>query len=295
MRNESFHTPVLLKEVLDYLKVQEGEKYIDATLGGGGHSVAILKQGGIVLGIDRDPDALDFVADNNQSAVSNQQLTIVQGNFASIDDIACEHGFDKVAGIIYDLGMSSYQLEESGRGFSFQKDEELDMRMNPALKVTAKDLINGLTKNELIKLFKTYGEEKYSKRFASAVIRFRNVEPIKTAEQLAGIIEEAALEKRGRIHPATRVFQALRIAVNDELNNLHSALPRALELLKTGGRLVVISFHSLEDGIVEDFMLEAQHAERGRFLTESPVQPKKGEVEKNPRASSAKLRALEKI
>ncbi len=289
-----FHTPVLLKETIDYLKVREGEKYIDATLGGGGHAAEILERGGLVLGIDRDPDALNYVRNISQSAINNEQLAIRHANFADIDKVAKEGGFKKSAGVLFDLGMSSYQLEKSGRGFSFQKDEELDMRMNPDLKVTAKDLVNGLTKNELIKLFKTYGEEQYSKRFAAAVVRARKVAPINSAERLAETIAEAA-PKRGKIHPATRVFQALRIAVNDELNNLNASLPRALDLLRKGGRLVVISFHSLEDKIADQFMAKNARAGKAAYLTGEAVRPTAAEVKQNPRASSAKLRAMEKI
>ncbi len=167
------------------------------------------------------------------------------------------------------------------------------MRMNPDLEVTAQDLINGLTKNELIKLFTTYGEEKYSKRFASAVVRARKVARIKKAERLAEVITKA-VPQRGRIHPATRVFQALRIAVNDELNNLHSSLPRALELLKAGGRLVTITFHSLEDNIVIKFIEKCEQQGEMKNLTPQPVRPSGREIEKNRKASSAKLRAGKK-
>ncbi len=289
-----FHTPVLLAEALAYLDIKEGEKYIDATLGGGGHAKEILARGGIVLGIDCDPEAIDYVRENYQVALKSEQLKIKRGNFLRIKELAAETGFGSVSGVLYDLGMSSYQLDRSGRGFSFKSSEELDMRMDPDLDVTAQDLVNGLTKNELVKLFRVYGEEQFAGRYASAIVRASRVERIKTAVQLAEIIEGVA-PWRGRIHPATRVFQALRIAVNDELNNLRSSLPRALEILKSEGRLVVITFHSLEDKIVHQFMDSISDSEGVAYLTPKGIEPGREEIVENPRASSAKLRALKKL
>lgn len=293
---DKFHIPVLLKEAIEYLNVEYGGRYIDATVGGGGHTAEILKRGGRVLGIDRDPDALEYVRSKFNVEVESGQLILKRGNFAKIDALADEggFGFGSVSGVLYDLGMSSYQLEHSGRGFSFKKDEPLDMRMNPNLKVTAQDLVNGLSKNELIKLFTTYGEERFARRYAGAIVRARKAKRIETTGELANLIEKQA-PSRGRIHPATRVFQALRIAVNDELNSLQSSLPRALEILGQDGRLVVITFHSLEDSIVDQFMSNSEGDGVAKCLTPAAIAPSEGEVEENPRASSAKLRVLKKL
>jgi len=283
-----FHQPVLLKEVLEYLDVQPGKKYVDATVGGGGHTAAILRRGGVVLGIDTDPEAVRFARKRLAA-----EFSIVRGNFKDIEKIAKENGFYPVAGVLYDLGLSSYQLEHSGRGFSFLKDEPLDMRADPDLGITAADLVNGLSRDELSRLFQKYGEEKYARRIADAVVRARRVAPFKTSKQLANLVQKV-VRRRGRIHPATKVFQALRIAVNDELENLKSSLPRAFGLLKQNGRLVVISFHSLEDRIVKNFMKEVERSGQGKILTKKPITPSKEELERNPRARSAKLRAIVK-
>lgn len=306
-----FHTPVLLKEVVEFLKVRKGEKYIDATVGGGGHTEAILKAGGEVLGIDCDPEAVAFSRKHLALAcpVPTERerpsgppdvfrWKIVQGNFADLKEIAQENGFVSVAGILFDLGVSSYQLKTAERGFSFQADMPLDMRMNPDLKVTAADLINGLTKGELYELFTKYSEEKLAWPIAAAVARARAVRPVDRCDQLARIVE-AVYKKhyraRSRIHPATKVFQALRIAVNDELNSLKEVLPQAVELLQPGGRLTVISFHGLEDGIVKRFFKEKEKEGILKILTKKPARPTDKEIEENPRARSGKLRAGEKI
>ncbi len=315
----NFHTPVLLNEVIDYLNVREGKKYIDATVGGGGHAVEIAKRGGVLLGIDYDPEAVAAATEKvrglNQSpnrlpaqAGLVAQSLLVQGNFKDIDKIAQKHGFEKVDGILFDLGMSSWQIEKSGRGFSFQKDELLDMRVDPALKVSAADLINGLTTKELYELFTKFGEEKFSRRIANTISRARRIKRIERTNELANLIEKVyshsfAQNSRkfaNRIHPATRVFQSLRIAVNDELTNLRDALPKAVNLLEPGGRLVVISFHSLEDRIVKNFIRmytneDELDANKLKILTKKPVRPTAEEIEKNPRARAAKMRAAERL
>lgn len=298
-----FHTPVLLKEVIEYLKVREGKKYIDATVGGGGHAVEIVKRGGILLGIDCEPEAI--AAAKSLIRYSTNSL-LVRGNFRVIDKIAHQYNFDKVAGVLFDLGMSSWQIEKSGKGFSFQKDEPLDMRMDPTLRVTAVDLINGLTAKEFYELFSKFGEEKFSLRIADSIVKCRRVARIETTKQLSDLICACYAERppfvrqwrttggRRGIHPATRVFQALRIAVNDELNNLQKALPKAVNLLEPSGRLVVISFHSLEDRIVkQEFKRLADVGQIG-ILTNKLVRPTVEEIKKNPRARAAKLRAAER-
>lgn len=299
-----FHEPVLLTEAIENLNIKKGEKYIDATLGGGGHSKQILDLGGKVLGIDCDPEAIKAARKYLSSACPpppiRRGLTtswqLARGNFGHLKRIAEKYKFTPVAGVFFDLGVSSYQLEKSSRGFSFNREGPLDMRMDPDLTVTAADLVNGLTKGELNELFYRLGEEYDSRRIAEAVCYARRIAPITTCSQLAKIISEIKSKKaKGRrIHPATKCFLALRIAVNDEFNNLKKGLSQALEILKPQGRLAVISFHSGEDRIVKQFL--KQEAEKGslEIITKKPVVPSAREVKENPRSRSAKLRVAEK-
>ncbi|MCL5970601.1 MAG: 16S rRNA (cytosine(1402)-N(4))-methyltransferase RsmH [Patescibacteria group bacterium] len=295
---DSFHKSVLLKEVLDSLNVKKGKKYIDATLGGGGHTVGILKRGGEVLGIDVDQEAIDYVRENIKYQISNikygEDLIITKGNFKDIDEIARLNNFTEVSGIVFDLGVSSYQLQTAQRGFSFQKEGPLDMRMDKDLGVKALDLVNVLTKGELYELFTKLGEERFSRSISNNIVRARGIRPITTTYELAKIVEEVYPPGFKKINPATKVFQALRIAINDELNNLKQALPSATRILEKGGRLVVISFHSLEDRIVKNYFNELEEKKAGVNITKKPVTPTTFEVEKNPRARSAKLRVFEK-
>lgn len=289
--------PALLKETVDFLEVKGGKKYIDATLGGGGHSEAILRRQGELLAIDRDPEAIEFASQRLKKACPTSPFRVVQGNFADLGKIARENGFKKVDGVLFDLGVSSHQFEEASRGFSFNREGPLDMRMDPTLSLTARDLVNVLNEGELYELFSKLGEEKYSRRFARAICGARRVKKIETCDELAQIILKSAPPrgKFGRTHPATRVFQALRIAVNDEINSLKEALPQATDLLNFQGRLVVLSFHSLEDGIVKRFFLDKEKMGVLKIITGKPVEPTKEEVEVNPRARSAKLRVAEKL
>jgi len=286
------HKPVLLKEALEFLKVEKGKRFIDATVGEGGHAVAIAQRGGIVLGIDQDPEIL-----KQAKELLGDKTVLVQGNFREIERIARENRFTEVDGILLDLGISSWHLKESGRGFSFQKDEPLDMRADPNLTVTAADLLNGLNKDELKELFQKYGEEERAPQLAAAVVRARSLKPFRTTADLVGVAEKVGRTKdvrRDRIHPATKIFQALRIAVNDEVENLRSVLPRAFEVLGAGGRLVVVSFHSLEDREVKRFFQQMEEQGRGVVLTEKPQTPASAELAKNPQSRSAKLRAIER-
>lgn len=290
------HIPVLVDQVVKVLEPGPEKKYIDTTVGGGGHTEAIIKKGGRVLGIDMDPKALEMARKRLASACPPGAFTLAHGNFANLAEIAKKEGFEPVSGILFDLGVSTYQLEDPSRGFSFGAEAPLDMRMDPNLKVTAKDLINVLNEGELYELFTKLGEEHYSRPIARAICRARRIKPIETCNQLAQIILRARPKhgKYDRTHPATRVFQALRIAVNDELNNLRVALPQAVDLLEPGGRLVVLSFHSLEDRIVKNFFKEGAEKRTLKILTKKPIRPTREEIEKNPRARSGKLRAAEK-
>lgn len=298
----NFHKPVLLKEVIEFLRIKSGKKYIDATLGGGGHGVEILKKGGVLLGIDVDKEALEFVKrrwkmEAGRWNITEGNLVLARGNFREIDQLAHLQGFDRVSGIIFDLGVSSHQLDSGTRGFSFNEDAPLDMRMDQSGKsgqVTAADLINGLNKGELYELFSQLGEEKRAFAIVSAVLRARSLKKIETTKELADLVAKVYGRGYFNIHPATKVFQALRIAVNSELESLRIALPKAVALLETKGRLAVISFHSLEDRIVKENFKEFEEEGLGKILTKKPVEPSFREIEMNRRARSAKLRVFEK-
>src|ERR1035437_10092242 len=262
-----FHESVLLKETVAGLRVEKNKKYIDATLGGGGHTKEILELGGIVLGIDVDQDAIANIENKKP-----ENLTVARGNFREIDKIARLNNFDKVAGIIFDLGVSSHQIDSPDRGFSFQSEGPLDMRMDQELGVRALDLIKILTKGELNEIFIKFGEETRSWAISDAIVRARSVRSIETTEDLAKVIEDG-LKKKGlfmgnnRAGQSKKVFQALRIVVNDELNVIEEALPKALELLEKNGRLCAISFHSLEDRIVKKKFLEFEEKRMGKIIT----------------------------
>ncbi|MBI2442573.1 MAG: 16S rRNA (cytosine(1402)-N(4))-methyltransferase RsmH [Candidatus Levybacteria bacterium] len=287
-----FHVSVMLSEAVDALHVEKGKKYIDATLGGGGHAIEIVKRGGIVLGIDVDLDAINYVEEKIKNQIANSKnATLVRGNFLQITEIARENGFEEVSGILFDLGVSSYQFDKAERGFSFQREGPLDMRMDQSLSVKAADLINGLTKAELTKLFDKYGEERFAKKIAGAIVKARLEQPIHKTTELSGIIERTT-GIREKIHPATRVFQALRIAVNDEIHVLEDALGQSVRLLEDAGRIVVISFHSLEDRVVKRAFLEFEDQGLGSMVTRKPILPSEHELRENPRARSAKLRVF---
>ncbi len=294
-----YHVSVLLQETIEGLDVGLGKKYIDATLGGGGHTGEIIRKGGNVLGIDQDEDALEYVANKFRVQSSEfrieEKLVLARGNFAKIDAIAKEHGFTQVDGVLFDLGISSHHVDSHERGFSFLRNAPLDMRMDTSLAVTAGDLINGLTKSELQELFVKYGEETHAKKVAEAIVFARESKKIETTGELAAIVKRGYPPGFYKIHPATKVFQALRIAVNDELNSIKEALPKAFGLLKSGGRIAVISFHSLEDRIVKQTFQQLLVEGKGRLITEKPIVPSEKEVEANRRSRSAKLRIIEKI
>jgi len=302
------HIPVLLKETIEALAVQPGGRYIDCTVGGGGHAESVLKKsspGGQLLGIDADPNALQRAG----SILANygNSVLLVNDNFANLKAICIKYDFYPVHGILFDLGLSSMQLEDGGRGFSFQQKAPLDMRFSRHQDTTAADIVNSYTAEELDHIIREYGEEKFSRQIARSIVQKR---PVNTTLHLAQIVERVYRGKRGKIHPATRTFQALRIVVNKELKNLNSALEQAVTLLGFRGRLVVISYHSLEDRIVKQFMRrEASdcicppempsctcgHKARLRPINKRVITPSPIEKERNPRSRSAKLRAAERV
>ncbi|MDO8498809.1 MAG: 16S rRNA (cytosine(1402)-N(4))-methyltransferase RsmH [bacterium] len=300
---DQYHIPVMLKEVFEYLNVRKGSWYIDCTLGGGGHTEEILKRGGNVLGIDQDPEAISKVAKKYNLQVTNKEdhlqvvsenLILYQDNFTHLKEIVGMFSKTEIYGIFFDLGVSSHQFDETNRGFSFSKEAPLDMRMSPEMKVTAADLVNGLHEKEMAELFLKYGEEPFAKAIAKKIVEERERKKITTTNQLSQIISSVKYRTHNSIHPATLVFQALRIAVNDELNNLREALPQAVEVLRPGGRLIAVSFHSLEDRIVKNFFKYEQQKSSITILTHKPLVPTEEEINQNPRARSSKLRAAEK-
>jgi 16S rRNA (cytosine1402-N4)-methyltransferase len=288
-----FHTPVLVDKVIEFLNIKEGDWYVDCNLGGGGHTREILSRGGRVLGIDWDQDAIDQVSQGFEKEIEKNLLIVKRENFTQIKELVDEVLKHQVEGVLFDLGVSSHQFDQRERGFSFQREAPLDMRMDQTLSVRAMDLVNGLNEGELVELFRKLGEEVFSKRIAHRIVEQRSQSKIETTEQLANLIK-SVVPHSGKIHPATKVFQALRIAVNDELNNLKDALPSALDVLDEGGRMVVISFQSLEDRIVKNFFKEREELGEIKILTEKPLIPSEDEIYQNPRARSAKLRVAQK-
>lgn len=288
----NYHTPVLLNEVLEQLQVRKGARYIDCTLGDGGHTIEILKRGGLVLGIDVSASSLERA--QTRLVSFGDKFLGVQGNFRHLEKIATEHNFTDVSGVIFDLGFSSSQLDEE-IGLSFMQDSPLDMRMDSSLGVTASDLINALSERELARLFFEYSGERLAKPFAKAIVARRHLKRFQTTKELSDLLVDVATSgyERGRIHPATRVFQALRIAVNDELVNLEKALPQAARRLLPGGRMIVITFHSLEDRLVKEFGRGVQP--RMKNVLGKPLTPSTKETTENVRARSAKMRVFEQI
>ena len=290
------HVPVLLKEAIDFLAVKRGGVYLDATVGLGGHSCEIAKRLGApghLIGFDKDPAALEVARKrlgSTASAVEWPTVTLLHGSFA---ELVNDQGPATLDGVLADLGVSSLQLGNPERGFSFQAEGPLDMRMNPMSGETAEQVVNHIDERELADVIYEFGEERRSRRIARAIVRSR---PISTTKQLVDVISAAARSmKHERIHPATRTFQALRIFVNRELDDLKALLEAAPQVLKPGGRLVVISFHSLEDRIVKDAFREGAKQGWYRLLTKKPATASEDEIERNPRSRSAKMRAAERL
>jgi 16S rRNA (cytosine1402-N4)-methyltransferase len=298
----------MLEEVLHTMAVQPGGRYVDCTVGSGGHAEAVLEAaspGGLLLGIDADPSALRLA--HARLARFGDAVLLVEANFRDVATVCRARGFAPVHGVLFDLGLSSLQLADEARGFSFQTEAPLDMRFSPQQTLTAADIVNTYPEPELAALLWRYGQERHSRRIARRIVRER---PLTTTLELARAVQKAIGHERSRIHPATRTFQAIRIAVNAELENLTLALDQARELLGHGGRLLVISYHSLEDAIVKNFLRrEARdcicppdtpvcvcgHKATLRLVTPTAVRPGPTEVTLNPRSRSARLRAAERL
>lgn len=287
------HLPVLLREVIALLSPREGGTYIDATVGLGGHSEEILKmigQDGRVIGIDRDEEALRRTA----ARLRDNRLILRRGGFSGIGDIAGSAGINEADGVLFDLGVSMMQFKDLRRGFSFSSEERLDMRMDISQKLSAWDVINRYPENDLIRILKDYGEEYKAARIVRAIAGQRKRKPIDTCVELADIVARA-VGTRGRLHPATKTFQALRIEVNREIGELKEGLDASLRLLRKGGRLCVISYHSLEDRTVKNFMRDNAREQKLRLLVKKPIVPDIREVRGNPSSRSAKLRGAERL
>jgi len=284
-----YHEPVLLNEVLENLKLDKTKTIVDCTLGDGGHTIEILKTGANVIGIDYNDDSISRTFSRVKNENLDKNFNLIKGNFKDIDQLIT----NKVDGFLLDLGYSSFHLEGYQKGLSFQKDEELDMRVDNSLGVKAKDLLKVLNKTQLEQIFKIYGEEKYSKKIAEEIMKKREVKEIHSTGDLVEIINSVVPSQQVfRINPATRVFQALRIVVNQELENLKTALPKAENLTLPGGRILVIIFHSLEEKIVRSFSRDFQPSIY--LVGESSISPSNLEISRNPRSRSAKLYVFEK-
>ncbi|OGF19676.1 16S rRNA (cytosine(1402)-N(4))-methyltransferase [Candidatus Falkowbacteria bacterium RIFCSPLOWO2_12_FULL_45_10] len=296
------HTPVMLPEVIEYLNPKTGEIIIDCTLGGAGYTLAIAQrvgEKGKVIAIDADEMAIE----NAKGKIENEKLSniiLVNENFKNLSAIINQIGLEKVDGVVFDLGLSSAQLEDATRGFSFNSAATLNMEFGSRNQESGirntEEIVNKFKPEELEKIIREYGEERFAKKIVGAIIKARRLKPIANSRELAAVISQAvpAKYRYGRIHPATRTFQALRIATNDELTNLKVALPQAAEALAAAGRIVIISYHSLEDRIVKWFLRERQNQGAVKILTKKVVTATKAEMKNNPRARSAKLRAAVK-
>jgi len=310
--NKTYHTPVLLKESIEFLNIRPGKTYVDATLGGGGHSEEILKAlkgKGRLIGIDQDDDALNYSKDRLSKF---KNITFIKDNFANIKEISRSLRIEKIDGVLLDLGISSYQIDNPERGFSLRNDGPLDMRMDKNKELSAKDIINSYSLDEITHIIKSFGEDRKARRIAKFIVKEREKKPILRTIRLADIIKYAAGpgSPKSKLDSVTRTFQALRIVVNDELNKLSSAINDAIDCLSNKGRLVIISYHSLEDRIVKTIFKNmakdcvcpkevpvciCNHIKKIKILTKKPIMATEKEIENNPRSRSAKLRAAERI
>ena len=304
-----FHSTVLLRETISLLAPKPGQLFVDCTLGGGGHTEALLDAGAHVIGLDQDPDAIAFTKEKKSLDRYGEKFHPVQANFVRLDEVLDGLHVGQVDGVLLDLGVSSWQLDTPGRGFSFMREGPLSMRMDSAADLTAADLVNTASLGELARIFSEFGEEPHARRIAARIVSLRERAPFETTMQLAAAVEQV-VPRRGRTHPATRVFQALRIAVNHEMEALQSVLGQAAARLRPGARMAVITFHSGEDRIVKDYFRHhaAPLIDRPEWpaprpnpdciflpLTRKPLVASDDEQQVNPRSRSAKLRAVEKL
>ncbi|OGY45403.1 MAG: 16S rRNA (cytosine(1402)-N(4))-methyltransferase [Candidatus Buchananbacteria bacterium RIFCSPHIGHO2_01_FULL_44_11] len=311
---ENFHQPVLLDQVIHYLAPKSNQNFVDCTLGGGGHASEILKRtapAGLLLGIDLDPSAIQLTQDATK--IYKNRIGLVKDNFKNLKQILNDSQFSRVNGILFDLGLSSNQLQDHARGFSFLASGTLDMRFGAQSDLTASKILNTWSAEDLIKIFQQYGEEKLARPIALRIVEARSKRPISLSQEIVEIVS-AVYKKyyraKSKINPATKIFQALRIAVNDELENLRQVLPQAVESLPAGGRLAVLSYHSLEDKIVKNFFQQEAkdclcppqipvcrcgHKKTLKIMTKKPIIPTAEEIFQNPRSRSAKLRVAEKV
>jgi 16S rRNA (cytosine1402-N4)-methyltransferase len=307
MQHVSYHSPVLVAETIELLALQPGAIVLDGTCGGGGHTEAILRAGADVVALDQDPDALDFAAARLTNF--NRRLTLRRANFRDAASVLDKLGIAKLGGALLDLGVSSRQLENPSRGFSLMRSGPLDMRMDPRRELTAAEIVNNYSEEELTRIFRELGEEPAARRVASQIVKARKQSPFRETIALAKAIEKI-VGRHGKRHPATQIFQALRMEVNDELGALEEGLRAIVERLESGARIAVITFHSLEDRVVKNFFRERSRAEIDRpewpapkpnpeheleLITPKPVEPGVAEQRANPRSRSAKLRVAEKI
>ena len=300
-----FHQPVLVRQVLEGLKIHQGRQYIDTTIGDGGHALKIIEKGGWLLGIDRDADQIERAKrriERSITTLSYQTSTkppkprFVTGNFAALKAICQREGFAHPFGILFDLGVSSFQLDSTKLGLSFTADVKLDMRLDSQAQYSAKELINNLTEEELYEIFTRNAQEELARPISQAIVNARSLKPIATTAQLAQIVANVKSKKiKSKLHPATKVFLALRIEVNNEIENLKLGLSQAVELLQAQGRLVVISFHETEDRIVKRFFNKEKRKGEILIINKKPITPETIEIHNNPRSRSAKLRIAQRI
>ncbi len=294
------HVPVLQSEVIEYLDPKPNENFVDGTINGGGHARLILdKTGprGRILGIDLTPELIVRLKRDLITEGQSQRVVLINDNFARLEDIVRENKFHPVNGLILDLGFSSWHLEQSGRGFSFMANQRLDMRFNPREELNAWTIINRWSEDEIGALIRDYGQENFWRKIAASIVADRQLNPIDSTKDLAQTINKSVPEwyRHRKIHPATKTFQALRIVVNRELSNLVRVLPQAISILAPQGRIVIISFHELEDRMVKQFFKTEEEAGRIELITKRPVKPSEKEITQNRRSRSARLRAARKI
>ncbi len=295
-----YHIPVMLEEVLEFLTPNPGKIFVDATTGTGGHSIAIVERllpGGRLICVDRDGESLSVA--QKRMAAFKENCAFLNANFTELADKLKSINIENVDGLLFDLGISSYQLRDSKRGFSFQEEAPLDMRMDRSSNINAEDLINNLTEEEISNCLRNFGQERWHRRIARILVSERQVNPIRTTRQLRDIVLRSLptrfRNRYFRIDPATRTFQAIRIAVNNELENIKEALDKAIDLLSPGGKICVISFHSLEDRIVKIAFRQAALKGKLKLLTKKPLTVSREELNKNPLSRSAKFRAAERL